>query len=107
MGSGVSLSLWPPCSNPKSGFGPAVASTVKLEAALVMINRALLLLCDTRFRPSSAERCGVVSSCELNTSLPWCLHTSSIKLVFYEYSKRSLFRDGFGLRCFQPLSAST
>ena len=61
----------------------------------------------TRFRPSLVERCGVVSSCELNTSLPWCLHTSSIKLVFYEYSKRSLFRNGFGLRCFQPLSAST
>jgi len=46
----------------------------------------------TRFRPSLAERCGVVSSCELNTSLPWCVHTSSIKLVFYKYSKRSLFR---------------
>ena len=61
----------------------------------------------TRFRPSLVERCGVVSCCELNTSLPWCLHTSSIKLVFYEYSKRSLFRSGFGLRCFQPLSANT
>ena len=34
-----------------------------------------------------------------------CLHTSSIKLMFYECSKMSLFRVGFVLRCFQHLSS--
>ena len=73
------------------------------QDSMVLFRRQALL---TRFRPSLAERCRVVSSCELNTSLPWCVHTSSIKLVFYEYPKRSLFRSSFGLRCFQPLSAN-
>ena len=63
-------------------------------------------LCETRYRPNSAERCGIVSSRGLNTSLPWCVHPGSIKLVFYKYPKRSLFGYGFGLRCFQPLSVS-
>jgi hypothetical protein len=33
------------------------------------------------------------------------LHPGSIKLVFYECHKVPRFRGGFGLRCFQPLSA--
>ena len=32
------------------------------------------------------------------------LHTSSIKLMFYECSMMSLFKAGFVLRCFQHLS---
>jgi len=48
----------------------------------------------------------MISSRELNTSLPWCVHSGSIKLVFYENPKRSIFGYGFGLRCFQPLSAN-
>jgi len=46
-----------------------------------------------------------VGNCVLNASLPWHLHTSSIKLIFYESSMMSLFKDGFELRCFQLLSA--
>jgi len=62
------------------------------------------------------ERCGMISSCELNTSLPWCLHPGPIKPVVYRAlvpeqavaslvgKWQTLFRKGFGLRCFQPLS---
>ncbi len=34
----------------------------------------------------------------------WYLHTCSIKLVFFECSKISLFEADFELRCFQLLS---
>src|SRR5512137_1961970 len=104
MGSGVTPLLWPPYSIRRSGIEPSLD---QLQPWLQFLRFTCNFSFATRFRPSLAERCRVVSSCELNTSLPLCLNTSSIKLVFYEYSKRSLFRDGFGLRCFQPLSAST
>ena len=45
-----------------------------------------------------------VGDCMLNASLPWHLHTSSIKQVFYPCPRKSLFKEGFILRCFQDLS---
>ena len=49
-----------------------------------------------------------VSNCGLNASHQGTshLHPSSIKLVFYECHKVPRFGGGFGLRCFQPLSAA-
>ena len=82
-------------------FGP-----LQLQKTAVPSFQMCIQALRTRYRPSLAERCGIVSSRGLNTSLPRCVHPDSIKLVFYKYPKRSLFRCGFGLRCFQPLSAS-
>src|SRR5512137_727110 len=58
----------------------------------------------SRFRPSLAVASArAVSSRELNTSLPWCLHPGSIKLVFYESPQHGLFSGTVsGLDAFSP-----
>ncbi len=45
-----------------------------------------------------------VSKRVLNTSLPWCVHTASIKRLLLPCPKVSLFKGHFILRCVQYLS---
>jgi len=44
-----------------------------------------------------------VSDGGLSRSLPSCVHSRSIKPLFYGGHKPFLFRVDFELRCFQPL----
>ena len=106
MGSGVTLPLWPPYSIEGLGVEPKYqAIAVRIcnsfhRIEVVYFNSALR----SRFRPSLAVASArAISSRELNTSLPWCVHPGSIKLVFYESSQHGLFSGTVsGLDAFSP-----
>ncbi len=106
MGSGVTLPLWPPYSIEGFGVEPKYQAIASLNLQFLPSNRSRVSnsALRSRFRPSLAVASArAISSRELNTSLPWCVHPGSIKLVFYESSQHGLFSGTVsGLDAFSP-----